>query len=38
MTFAQDLVAVLPEVVIPTAAAVILIVDLFVADERRHIT
>src|SRR5438045_4345622 len=38
MTFAQDLVAVLPEVVILTAAAVILIVDLFVADERRHIT
>ena len=38
MTFVQDLVAVLPEVVILTAAAVILIVDLFVADERRHIT
>src|SRR5256885_3019412 len=37
-TFPQNLFAVLPEVIILTAAALILIVDLFVADERRHIT
>ena len=38
MPFAQNLLAVLPEVVILTSAALILIVDLFIDDERRHIT
>src|SRR5438552_4191762 len=38
MPFAQSLFAVMPEVVILTAAALILIVDLFVDDERRHVT
>jgi len=38
MAFAENLLAVLPEVVILTSAALILIVDLFIDDERRHIT
>src|SRR5947207_5690953 len=38
MPFQQSLFAVLPEVIILTAAALILIVDLFVDDERRHVT
>jgi NADH-quinone oxidoreductase subunit N len=33
-----SLLPVLPEVVVLTAASVILLVDLFVADERRHVT
>ena len=38
MPFAQNLLAVLPEAVILTSAALILIIDLFIDDERRHIT
>src|SRR5438094_3544196 len=38
MPFAQNLLAVLPEVVILTSATLILIIDLFIDDERRHIT
>ena len=33
-----DLSPALPEIVILTAASIILIVDLFVADARRHVT
>src|SRR5438045_6848830 len=38
MPFPYNLLAVLPEVVILTSAALILVVDLFIDDERRHIT
>ena len=38
MSFPYNLLAVLPEVVILTSAALILVVDLFIDDERRHIT
>src|SRR5205809_3256272 len=38
MEFSENLLAVLPEVVILTSAALILIIDLFIDDERRHIT
>ena len=38
MPFTQNLIAVMPEAVILASAMVILIVDLFIAEERRHVT
>src|SRR6059058_6543619 len=38
MPFARNLLAVMPEAIILASAMLILIVDVFLHDERRHIT